>query len=179
MHRLPDLLSCFRIAMAPVLVALAWASWPPAFLAALALSLGSDVADGWLARRFRWATARGARLDSWGDLLTYAVVLPCVLWLWPSEVLAERATLATALIAWLLPMAVGFLKFRGLTSYHTWGAKASAVSMGAGLFVFLLLGEPLLLRWATGLLVLAGIDEIVITLRLAERRENIPSCLHV
>lgn len=179
MHQLPNLLSTFRIAMAPVLLGLAWAAWPVAFLVGLALSLGSDVADGWLARRYRACTPAGARLDSWGDLLTYLVVLPCLLLLWPAVVLGEALTIGVALAAWVLPMAVGFAKFGQLTSYHTWGAKASSVVMGAALFVLLLLDAPGLLRVGTGLLVLTAIDELLITARLEAPRENVPSCLHV
>ena len=46
MHRIPNWLSGFRIAMVPVLAWLAWTGRAEAFLVALCASLASDVADG-------------------------------------------------------------------------------------------------------------------------------------
>ena len=51
MRGLPNALSALRLALAPVLLALAWAGAPRTFVGCLALSLATDVVDGKIARR--------------------------------------------------------------------------------------------------------------------------------
>ena len=79
MRGLPNALSALRLALAPVLLALAWSGAPRAFVGCLALSLMTDIADGRIARRTGQASKRGAVLDSWADLATYAS-LPLSAW---------------------------------------------------------------------------------------------------
>ena len=65
-------LSLLRLALVPVLVGLAYLPQRgEAFLGVLAVSLLSDVLDGYLARKLGQASELGAKLDSWGDMLTY------------------------------------------------------------------------------------------------------------
>jgi len=49
MRGLPNALSALRLALAPVLLALAWSGAPRAFVCRLALSLMTDIADGRIA----------------------------------------------------------------------------------------------------------------------------------
>jgi CDP-diacylglycerol--glycerol-3-phosphate 3-phosphatidyltransferase len=179
MINLPNALSLFRIAMVPVLLGLALSGRVGIFLTALALSLASDVADGFAARRLGQCTPLGTRLDSWGDLLTYAVLLPCVILLWPQQIRAEAFFVAIALTAFVLPTAYGYLRFGRLTSYHTYGAKLSALMIGPGVLVLLGLGEPALFRLATCVLVLSALEEMAITAQLDAWQCNIPGLWHL
>jgi len=74
-----DLLSALRLGLVPVLLALAWTGNGEAFVACLAVSLATDVADGWIARRLARASLRGAVLDSRADFATY-MSLPLAAW---------------------------------------------------------------------------------------------------
>ena len=111
---LPNLLSALRLVLAPVLVALAWTGQPGPFLAVLAVALLSDCCDGWLARRLGQTTLAGTRLDSWGDLATWAIVPVGAWWLWPDLVRREALFVAAAAAAFALPIAAGWLRFAGL-----------------------------------------------------------------
>jgi CDP-diacylglycerol--glycerol-3-phosphate 3-phosphatidyltransferase len=175
---LPNLLSALRLALAPVLLVLAWTGQPVAFLAALTASLLSDLCDGWLARRLGQETPLGTRLDSWGDLATYATVPLCAWWLWPDLLRREAPWVAAAVAAYALPIAIGWLKYRRLTSYHTWGAKLSAVLMGASALALFAGGPALPFRIAAAVLVLAELEEIAITATLPAWRANVPSLRH-
>ena len=62
-----------------------------------------------------------------------------------------------------MPIAFGLMKFRRLTSYHTWGAKLSSVVMGAALFVLLEGGPAWPFQLTTALLVVEAIEELAIT----------------
>jgi len=174
----PNALSLFRVAMVPVLFGLALAGQAAWFLAALLLSLASDVVDGYLARRCGVSTELGARLDSWGDLATYASLPLCAWWLWPDLMLAEIRYLACALFAYTLPIGVGLVRFGRLTSYHTWAAKGTAVLMGAALFVLFSGGPSWPFHVATFLLVVEALEEVAISCVLPRLRNNVPSLWH-
>jgi CDP-diacylglycerol--glycerol-3-phosphate 3-phosphatidyltransferase len=174
----PNGLSALRLLLAPLLLYFAWVGQPRAFLVALACSLLSDLCDGWFARRFHQATHLGTLLDSYGDLATYLTVPLCAWWLWPDLIRREAWDAAAIVCAYTFPIALGYLKYGRLTSYHTYGAKLSAVLMGASALVLFAGGTALPFRVATWVLVLAELEEIAITAILPRWRANVPSILH-
>ncbi len=177
-QHLPNALSLFRIAMLPVLGALALAGQATLFLGALMLSLSSDVVDGYLARKSGVTSELGARLDSWGDLATYMSLPLFAWWLWPELLLAEFRYLACAIFAYTLPIGVGLFRFGRLTSYHTWAAKGTAGMMGIALFVLFSGGTSWPFHVATFLLVVEAMEEIAITCVLRGWETDVPSLWH-
>ena len=175
---IPNLLSGFRLLAAPVMLLLAWIGRPTGFLALLAISLCSDALDGWLARRLKRQSALGARLDSWGDFATYVTVPLGAWWLWPGILRREAVYVGLAIGAYLLPAAIGFAKFGGLTSYHTLAAKAGAVIMSFGALLLFLADVAWPFRFAAVFQALEALEEIAITLTIPRRRSNIPSLWH-
>jgi len=175
----PNLLSAFRLIAAPFLLYLAWTQRPDLFLALLAITLLSDAIDGFVARRLHATSELGTRLDSWGDLVTYLVIPLCAWWLWPEIIRRELVFVLLALAALAIPPIAGLLKFRQLTSYHTWSAKTVAVLMSVAIFFLFIADITWPFRCATVLLCLSGCEEIAITLRLAELRSNVRSYWHV
>ena len=100
-------------------------------------------------------TVRGAVLDSWADLATYASLPPSAWWLRPGFVRAEAIFLLVAVASYVAPVAIGFLRYGRLTSYHTRGAKLAAYLGGASALVVFAGGPALPFRLATAVLVLA------------------------
>jgi phosphatidylserine synthase len=178
MQSIPNLLSILRLIAAPVLLLVAWLGESSLFLGLLVASLASDVLDGWVARAFHVSSPLGAKLDSWGDLATYSVLPLGVGWLWPELVVAELRFVAVALVAYALPILFGLVKFRRLTSYHTWGAKASSVVMGVALLVLLTAGPAWLFHAAAVLLGAEAIEEIAITWLLPRWEADVLTCWH-
>jgi len=173
--QLPNLLSGLRIALVPVLVWLAWSQHPTLFLFAFAFSLATDLADGFFARRLHAGSELGARLDSWGDLATYAVFPLCAWWLFRAQVTDQLLFVVAALVAFAAPTLVGLAKFRRITSYHTWLAKAVAIAMGVGLILYLGFDLPRVFQGAVLFLMVESIEEIAITAVLPQWRANVPS----
>jgi CDP-diacylglycerol--glycerol-3-phosphate 3-phosphatidyltransferase len=98
------LLSGLRIALVPFLLWLTWTGHPTAFLVTFAFSLSTDLLDGYLARRWRTGSELGARLDSGGDLATYAVFPLCAWWLFRERVGEQLVFVIAALIAFVAPV---------------------------------------------------------------------------
>lgn len=174
----PNAVTALRLALVPTMLVLAWIGARRAYLATLVGALLSDVLDGWLARRMGQSTELGAKLDSTADLLATLSVPVSVWWLWPEVLRREIGFIVVGLCAYVVPLVVGWLKFRQLTSYHTWGAKTMAVTLGIAVFVLLIGWTPWPFRCLIPLAVLEAAEEIAMTMVLPERRSNVPTLWH-
>lgn len=163
---LANMVTASRLALAPLLVALAYLGHGRAFALVLAASLAIGVVDGrlarWLGQESRW----GARLDSWGDLSTYACVPLCAYWLRPELVQDEAATFWTIVGALAVPVVYAFIKYGALTSYHTRGTVLASYLIGGGVLLLFAGGPFWPVRIAAAVLVAAELEELAITLVL-------------
>jgi CDP-diacylglycerol--glycerol-3-phosphate 3-phosphatidyltransferase len=175
---LPNLVSSFRLGIIPVQFYLARNGQGGLFLTLFVAQLLSDLLDGLLARWLNQSSKLGARLDSWADLATYMSLPLCAWWLWPELIRRESPFLIAAVAAYLVPVAIGFLKFGRLTSYHTWISKASSVLMAPGLLIIFLEGPAWPFRLATCVFVLSVVEEIAMTAVLPNWRADVPTLWH-
>ena len=163
-YNLPNAVSVLRILMAPVLFYFAFTQKPVWFLAALMFSGFTDVLDGFLARTFNQTTAMGSRLDSWGDFTIYTTMAICAWILWPDITATELTSYVVIVISITAPVIVGLIKFKTITSYHTWTVKVAVVVTFVG-YILLFAGW---LDWpfrvAAVFCVVAALEEIAITL---------------
>ena len=163
-YNLPNLVSFIRILLAPVLFYFAFTQKPVWFLAALMFSGFTDVLDGFLARILHQVTTLGSRLDSWGDFTIYTTMAICAWILWPDIVAEELISYVVIVISITSPVIVGLLKFRTITSYHTWTVKVAVVVTFVG-YILLFAGW---LDWpfrvAAVFCAVAALEEIAITL---------------
>ena len=173
----PNLVSALRILIAPLLLALALLQLEHWFLGVLLVSALTDVVDGFLARRLKMTTPLGAHLDSWGDFTIYATMAVCAWILWPEITRRELVYYLMILFSLLLPTLVGLVKFGKLTGYHTWAVKvAVAVTFAGYIALYADIAKwPFVL--ASILCVVAGTEEILITLTLREERTDVRSLL--
>jgi len=174
----PNLLSAFRVACAPLLLALAWRGERDVFLALFAVGLLSDLLDGALARQRGQESELGARLDQWGDFALWIALPLGAWWLWPEVIVREKGYLALALACMLLPTAIAWLRYRSVPGYHTWSVKVGAVLMGVGVALLLLFDLAWAFRAAALFQVVCAVDELGITSLLPECRNDVPSVFH-
>ena len=175
---IPNSLSLFRIISAPFLLLTGWLGMPTLFFVLFGLMLLSDVLDGFIARILDQTSEEGARLDSYGDILTYLSTPLAAWWLWPELVKAEFYYIITAIIIYILPAFFALAKFGKLASYHTWITKISAVLMSAGVVILLGFGDPLLFHIAIYFLMIEMLENIAITLILPKQKSDILSLWH-
>ena len=163
-YNLPNFVSFIRILIAPVLFYFAFTQRPTWFLAGLLFSGFTDVLDGFLARTLNQITDMGSRLDSWGDFTIYSTMAICAWILWPDIVLQELTAYIVIVISIISPVIVGLIKFKTITSYHTWTVKIAVVVTFIG--YILLFGGWLdwPFRVAAVFSAVAALEEICITL---------------
>lgn len=165
----------YRIVMFPVLVLLIvfmqtdWFKW------LLAISFFTDAIDGYLARTFSVTSIAGATLDSIGDDLTVlAGIIGMVVF--KSEFFKEELIPMIMLaLLYALQTVTALIKYGRMTSFHTYAAKTAAVAQGVFLILLFFLPAPILpLFYLTMALTgLAIMEEILIVLRLPERKANV------
>lgn len=173
--KLPNLVSSIRILIAPVLFYLAFQQQEIWYLGLLLFSGFTDVLDGFLARILNQITELGSHLDSWGDFTIYSTMTICAWILWPDIVLREIVYFSIIVGSILLPVAIGLIKFRRLTSYHTWAVK---IAVGMTYLGYVLLFADIA-QWpfmlASFICLYAGIEEILITLIMQQDNVDVRS----
>ena len=127
---------------------------------------------------FRVASEAGAKLDSRADLATWGV-LPVSVWLlMPDFVEAELGWIALLMATLAATLCVGFLRWGRMPSYHTWGAKASAILLAFSL-IAILAGAPIWpIRLAAAFAFLSMMEEMAITAILPRWQTDVPSVWH-
>jgi len=175
---LPNMLSASRVVLLPVLCILAWRGNAVAFLIVLGCSFATDSVDGPLARKLGVESAFGSRLDTIGDLGTYLGLPLFAYWLWPHVVLREIGFIIPVILSCLLPILAALLKFRGMTSYHTYLAKLAAVLMSVSAVLLFSGLTPIPFRMFAIVPVLAGVEEMMITFVLPKPHANVHTLRH-
>lgn len=170
----PNAISIVRLLAAPGLIVLARWDMATAFLALAILLLLTDWIDGHLARAWNQQTAFGARLDSISDATIYTFIAIGVWVLRPSEFWAERYWLIALAASYALSLAVCFVKFGRLPSYHLRSAKISWLLATVGIIAFLF-GYPWPIRLATSVVTAANLEAIAVTLTLRRWRTDLNS----
>lgn len=172
---LPNLVSLIRILLAPLLFYLAFQQQPWWFLAALLFSGFTDILDGFLARTLNQITELGSHLDSWGDFTIYSTMAVCAWILWPQIVVEEIVYFSIIVFSICAPVLVGLIKFRSLTSYHTWSVKVAVfVTFISYLLLFAEFSNwPF--RLASLFCLYAALEEILITLLMKHQRVDVRS----
>ena len=111
MWTLPNILTLFRIALIPIIIAVFYMPWEwhhIASAAIFALAAGTDWLDGYLARRLNQFTPFGAFLDPVADKLIVAAALilllethPTPIFALPALVIISREIVISALREWM------------------------------------------------------------------------------
>jgi phosphatidylglycerophosphate synthase len=173
-RQVPNLLSSFRLLAVPALLVLAVAGRERLFAGLLIAAMLSDVADGLVARAFALESKAGAFLDSIADsALMFVAVYG--LWAFHREVVTTHALLCwTAVGLWALENAMALLRYRRLSSFHTYLSKITANLLGLFIGVLFVIDfYPWLMYVALGTSILSSLEELALLAVLPEWRADV------
>lgn len=174
----PNIVSMLRLLMAPLALGFAIAQWPAWFLVAIAFSIFTDLLDGFLARMLDQITPLGSRLDSWGDFLIYSTMAAGAALLWRQRVMEYQLSCLVIILSFTVPTLIGLIKYRSLTSYHTWSVKMAVAATVIGYFLLFTDTLPWPFYIAALLCAIAAIEETLITVLLKENTPDVRSVFH-
>ena len=177
---IPAALVAFRALVSPLLIWDAWdgtvSGW---FLAGFIAAFLSDVFDGMIARRLGVSTPRLRYADTWADIALYVCVLASAWLVHRDALLALGWPFALLLASTLASWSADLLKYRRLSSYHPWSAKAWGVTLAiaiVALFGWSYTGWAMWLMIGVG--VLSNLECIAMTLLLPRWTHDVPSLVH-
>lgn len=178
-YSVPNLLSLLRLVLVPFLAISASLGEVAVFLCILAISLTSDMLDGYFARKLHQTTELGARLDSWADMMTYAVMILGLYLIWPQLFFDQVVFVCAAALSYVLPVLLSLYRFSVFPSYHTWGAKIAAVLIAPAYYLLVLYGYQDFFQLVILFHLLVAVEEMAITLILKRPQTNIHSIIQL
>jgi phosphatidylglycerophosphate synthase len=174
LRHLPNALSVLRILAAPVLVVLAATGSEAAFTWVLVPALLTDIADGLIARMFRLQSKLGALLDSIADTLVLFTSVYGIGVFHPDVLRGHAVAAATLVGAWLLENVAALVRYRRLSSFHTYLSKVAGYLLGIFIGVLFVFGfHEWLLYAAVVASVLGNCEEMVLLALLPEWRADV------
>lgn len=168
-------ITLYRIVAAPILLVLILTRQLDIFKWLLALSFFTDLIDGYLARKYKVVSILGSRLDSIGDDLT---VLTAVIGLFVFKTeFAHKEFVILIMLFFLFAFQTLFalIRYRKISSFHTYLAKLAAILQGTFFILIFLLPEPLyFLFYAAAVLTgIELIEEIILVALLPRWEANV------
>lgn len=135
-------ITMYRLVSAPILVILIFDGNIEVFGWLLACSFFTDAIDGFLARKYKVTSRFGSRLDSISDDLTILAAI-IGLFVFRIEFVKDQRLIVTVLFVMLIAQNMAALiRYRKLSSFHTYLAKVAAVFQGCFLILMFFFPEP-------------------------------------
>ena len=168
-------ITLYRVIAAPVLLVLLFKEEYQLFKWLLLLSFFTDFIDGYLARKFKVTSVLGTRLDSIGDDLTVLVAMIGLLKTNFSFVKEQQVFFFVLFLLFLVQVIFSLIRYRKLTSFHTYLAKLAAFAQGVFLLLAFFLDKPLLPLFYSAVLItfLELVEEIIIVGILPSWQTNV------
>ncbi|MDD2426462.1 MAG: CDP-alcohol phosphatidyltransferase family protein [Bacteroidales bacterium] len=170
----PNILTFYRLAAFPVILGFIVYGKESLFVIFMIVNFLTDIADGYIARKFKLETEFGARLDSIADNLTYALAIVGIYVFKREEFLPYVVSFSVFVGFLLLTIIVSLIKFRRLPSFHLYLTKAGGYIQGAFFICLFTIGFiPLfyyiMICWG----ILGALEHIAIQLVIPEMRSNV------
>jgi len=165
----------YRMLVAPVLVYLIVGQRFDIFKWLLLFSFFTDAIDGYLARMYKITSAFGSRIDSIADDLTIiAAIVGIYVW-HPAFILYEIVPACILLTLYLIQNTLALIRYKRLTSFHTYSAKIAAIFQGIFMLAYFFLPYPVywLFYLAVIFTVINLVEEIALILSLRNYRTDV------
>lgn len=163
----PNAISFYRLAVSPVILALAIMNHEKWFVILICISLISDILDGNIARFFNLRTHFGAALDNLADMCTYALALLGISRFRWDAIEPHAWVLYLFLAVFVLSYIIAFIRFGKIPGLHLYSAVTAGYVQGIFFFILFVWGfYPWMYYLAVGLGTIAYIEKIFVLLKL-------------
>ncbi|HLG34307.1 MAG TPA: CDP-alcohol phosphatidyltransferase family protein [Bacteroidia bacterium] len=165
----------YRLVAAPFLVFLIFTGRIDLFKWLLGISFFTDLIDGWLARQFKVASVFGTKLDSIADDLTILAAVTGMIVLKRDFFFSEFPVLMVLLGLFAAQNIMALIRYKKITSFHTYFAKAAAILQGVFFILLFFLPEPVyVLFYAAAIITAIELaEEILLVYYLPEWKANV------
>lgn len=168
-------ITIYRIVAAPILVYLAVTKNQDVYKWLLPVSFFTDLIDGYLARRFKVASILGSKLDSIGDDLTIVAAIIGAFFFKPQFIEEELVIIAFLFGLLLLQNVFALIRYKKITSFHTYLAKTAALFQGFFFILLFFFKDPVYLLFyvAAAITFLELVEEIILVFILTKWDTNV------
>lgn len=168
-------ITMYRVITAPLLVVLLLYGQYEIFKWLLGVSFFTDLIDGYLARKYKVTSVFGARLDSIGDDLTVLVALLGLVIMKPDFIREQKWVFIIIGILFVIQTSFALIRYKKITSFHTYLAKAAALLQGVFLLLVFFFREPNLFLFYTAAIVtmVELVEETILVYLLPQWTTNI------
>jgi len=170
----------YRLIAAPFLLILIFNNQLDLFKWLLAISFFTDAIDGYLARKYKAVSVMGAKLDSIADDMTVLIAL-VGLFVWNKAFLKQEYIWVISLsILFAVQLVFALIRYKKLTSFHTYLAKVAAVFQAVFLILSFFLPAPILPLFYITVLITALdiIEETMMVALLPNWQSDVKSLYH-
>ena len=136
----------------------------------------SDMADGYLARKFRVVSKTGAVLDSLGDTV-FAVIMTFLFLAHVRFPVWVFFWIAGILVIKLLSILIGYFKFHAFVALHTYANKVVGFLLLTGLPVYLIGKSDITIFCLLMAAALAAAEEFLLVVTAKELDRNVKSII--
>ena len=171
---IPNALSFYRILAFPVILWFVVADKERLFAVFLIINLVTDFLDGVIARVFKQETELGARLDSFGDNLTYVLAFTGLLVFKWQDFQPHMVSFLIFMAFLVGSVVMSLVKFKTTPSFHLYSTKISGYIQAAFFMCLFTLGfipafYYFMISWA----IMAAIEHMIIQLIIPGMRSNV------
>jgi CDP-diacylglycerol--glycerol-3-phosphate 3-phosphatidyltransferase len=171
---IPNYLSFYRLCAFPFILYFALSKHESLFAIFLVINLVTDIADGFIARRFNMETELGARLDAFADNFTYALAIEGIYVFKLEEFLPHKISFLIFIGFLILPILLSLIKFEKFSSFHLYNNKIAGYIEGIFFICLFTIGfiTPiyyLMIAWG----ILGATESIIIQFIIPEQQSNV------
>ena len=170
----PNSLSFYRLIAFPLILWFALTGKEDLFAIFLVVNLLTDVADGYIARKFNMESEFGARLDSMADNFTYLLAFIGIYIFKLEEFLPHIISFLFWIVMLISALLFSVIKFKRFPSLHLYSWKIGGYIQGAFFIVlfsydFVTPFYYFMIIWG----IMASLEHITIQLMIPEMRSNV------
>lgn len=170
----PNALSVYRIAAAPLILYGIFSGHRMLFAWLVIINLVTDALDGFIARHWKMETSIGVKFDSIGDLTTDVLTLLGLVVLEQPFVRSYILPIGLLIGFYLASQVLSLLRFHRLVSLHLYSSKLTNILLAVFFTVYFLVAYVPVLFYAMIVVgILGAIEEIAVLCLLKEHQENV------